>query len=476
MTTTIYDEIPYPNPPFSLTQPSRLAVPAALFGRDPAPPERCRMLEIGCGDGGNLLPLAITWPEAEFVGFDLAAHVIGRGRAQAEALGVSNLRLEALDLMDAGDLGEFDYVVAHGLYAWVPSAVQEGLMALIGRVLGPRGVAFVSYNTLPGCRIRQTIRDMALVQLEGIREPRRRLAEAVKFLQALVETYDEEDPNQLAVRRQAERMLDRPPEVLFHDELGEVYAPALVRDVVAHAGRHGLQFLCEAEPIRMQPAVPNTPGARAMMGDAAGDVTAIEQLADILNLHSFRQSLFCRAEPPVERQLEVAAMDAMHVAADLRRESEGVYESARGATIRMSDPAGIRLLDAVAAAWPGTAPLAGVPAETQADVLTLYLRSVAELHGAPRTVRATAVERPRLWPLVRAQLDAGGSRFSTRMHGLFQVLDDEGRYLMSLLDGRRERREIAEAMAPKLGAPLDAVLGELPSQLDKLARAGVLAD
>ena len=50
------------------------------FGMRPAPVEQCRVLELGCGDGGNLIPMAYTLRGSEFVGVDLGARGIAIGQ------------------------------------------------------------------------------------------------------------------------------------------------------------------------------------------------------------------------------------------------------------------------------------------------------------------------------------------------------------------------------------------------------------
>ena len=77
---TPYDELPYPGSAFAQTHPDRLATLATLFGMTPAPVERCRVLELGCGDGGNLIPMAFALPESRFTGVDLATTAIARGQ------------------------------------------------------------------------------------------------------------------------------------------------------------------------------------------------------------------------------------------------------------------------------------------------------------------------------------------------------------------------------------------------------------
>src|SRR5215467_8994536 len=113
---TRYDELPYPGLAFAETHPDRLATMATLFGMTPAPVEGCRVLELGCGDGGNLIPMAFTLPKSCFTGLDLAGTAIARGRSLLGALDLSNIRLLHLDLLDVSiDFGEFDYIIAHGL-------------------------------------------------------------------------------------------------------------------------------------------------------------------------------------------------------------------------------------------------------------------------------------------------------------------------------------------------------------------------
>src|SRR5262245_50406828 len=43
-----YDEVPYASRPFPQTHPDHLAAVATLFGMEPPPVERCRVLELGC--------------------------------------------------------------------------------------------------------------------------------------------------------------------------------------------------------------------------------------------------------------------------------------------------------------------------------------------------------------------------------------------------------------------------------------------
>ena len=109
-----------------------LATLGALFGMNPARLESCRVLELGCGEGANLIPVAFQWPESEFVGIDLSAEAIRYGNDFIGRLGLRNITLRCLDIMEIDrEFGSFDYIIVHGVYSWVPaSGAREGAIDL----------------------------------------------------------------------------------------------------------------------------------------------------------------------------------------------------------------------------------------------------------------------------------------------------------------------------------------------------------
>lgn len=63
-TPTTYDDVPYLTRPRRATHPDSFAVVATLMGMTPAPVTACRVLELGCGTGGNLTPMAACLPKS----------------------------------------------------------------------------------------------------------------------------------------------------------------------------------------------------------------------------------------------------------------------------------------------------------------------------------------------------------------------------------------------------------------------------
>jgi SAM-dependent methyltransferase len=186
---TSYDEVPYGNYVFPYTHPETLATVASLFGLSTAPVRRCRVLELGCGTGSNLLPMAQDLPDSRFVGIDLSARQIDMGQEVARALGLPNLELRAASIMDVdARFGEFDYILCHGVYSWVPPEVQDKVLAVCRQNLAPHGVAYVSYNTYPGWHIRGMIREMMCFHALQFDDPAARVGQARALLELLRES------------------------------------------------------------------------------------------------------------------------------------------------------------------------------------------------------------------------------------------------------------------------------------------------
>ncbi len=107
-----YDSVPYPSYPYPRLQPARLSAIARLFGLSTQAPATARTLEIGCAEGGHIIPLAAAAPHARFVGIDVSPAQIGQGLARIERLGLTNIELRCRSVTDLGlEQDSFDYII-----------------------------------------------------------------------------------------------------------------------------------------------------------------------------------------------------------------------------------------------------------------------------------------------------------------------------------------------------------------------------
>src|SRR4051794_33293869 len=146
----VYDSVRYSNYPYGQTHPDRLATVAILYGLHPPDPFTARVLEIGCGAGGNLIAMAAATPGVNALGVDLAAEAIAEGQRSIAEIGLRNVELRHGDVRAVTDLGMFDFVIAHGVYSWIPPDARDALLATIRTHLAPNGIGYVSFNAEPG--------------------------------------------------------------------------------------------------------------------------------------------------------------------------------------------------------------------------------------------------------------------------------------------------------------------------------------
>lgn len=502
--TSGYDAVPYDERVFYRTHPDVLATLATLHGIDPVPVERCRVLELGCAVGGNLIPMALGLPAARFVGVDLSRGQIATGREVVRALGLDNVELHAMSItdVDAG-AGTFDYVVCHGVYSWVPPAVQDAILDVCGRVLSPNGIAYVSYNTYPGWHLRGVARD--LMQYHGRRYDTAddQVREARAFLELVLRVQrarTTESAFGAALEEEARLVRDAPDDYVFHEHLEDCNAPLYFEEMVRRAGTRGLSYLDDARPRDVLEGLGDD--LRLVVARLAANPIEREQYLDFLFNRTFRRSLFCRAacRPDPDRRADRVA--TLFVTARVEPVS-GPSETPGGAvrfrsrettaTMTTDDPALTAALFQLAEAWPHGLPFAALPCDDRGTLagalLRCYLAGLVELRTRSPSCAATASARPTSSPLARLQ--AGRQARVTNLLHRVVVLDDGDRVLLGLLDGSRDGPALVDALTAAFregtfrlergGRTVDdpvemqALIARwLEPALDRLARAALL--
>jgi SAM-dependent methyltransferase len=478
-----YDELPYPGQAYLESHPDCLATVATLFGLAPPPVERCRVLELGCGDGANLIPMAAGLPGATFVGVDLSARQVAAGRATSAALGLSNIALHHLDLraVPAG-WGEFDYIIAHGVYSWVPPAVQEAIFAVCRRHLAPDGVAYVSFNALPGWRLYGIVRDFLRFHTRDLGGLRARATEALRLLERLAATVPEPtDPyaNLLYyVAGQIEAELaplgDARVAYVGHDLVADINEALYLDEFLARAARHDLHYLAPADfPTGGLAAA--SPAVVAAVAPPAGPTAVRQQYADFLTGCAFHRVLLSRHAGAAERAVRPERLERLWLASPARPAGAGQppveFVTDDNTTVAPADPLTQAALLHLSERWPQAEPFDRLhraararlgravdgPAAASASRLAAALLQlsldqpgVVRLHAhAPRVV-ATPGERPAASPVAREV-----ARASRRVPNLYHQMIELDAWLQAvlcLLDGRRDRPALLAALAEQVAA------------------------
>ncbi len=509
-----YDEVPYESRALLASHPDRLATLATLLGMQPTPVTRCRVLELGCASGGNLLSLAESLPDSEFVGIDLSPRQIDTGRRVVEHLALGNLRLETRSILDIEpSFGTFDYIIAHGVYSWVAAPVRDHLLSVCKHNLAANGVAYVSYNTYPGWHLRAPVREMMLYHVRDLADPHQRIAQARALLDFLIHAAPEHETTWAALLRD-EKELIRPGEDYYvaHEHLEEENHPVYFHQFMEHARGHGLQYLGESGGHTNLAAFP--PDVQQVLRDTAGDLLGLEQYVDFVACRTFRCTLLVHDHVELNRTpgpgviqglLAVGQARPLSASPDIRSNAVEEFHNDKGAMVSTSAPLAKTALVTLAECWPQAVPFASLwaaaverlgpaapPAERGqaqlADVLLrLYLSGLVGLHTYVPPFTISPGDRPRASALARLQARTGAAVYNRR-HRLLElsVLD---RAVLAELDGSRARPALVEAVAQRVqrgelgleqaGAPLAdpaAVRAVLAAELDaSLQRLGQLA-
>lgn len=321
-TLETYDDVPYPILSFSQSHPDRLATLGFLLGVNPAAVEHCRVLELGCASGGNLIPMAHALPDSTFVGVDLSARQIIEGQEAIEALQLTNISLKHMDILDIDEhFGEFDYIIAHGVYSWVPVNVRDKVMRICKQNLAPQGIAYISYNTYPGWHMMDMVRHMMLYHTRDIESPIEKVAEAHSLMQFLAqETRNADQQGYVSflntyVNSRLEKdtsIVERREAMLLHDEMEDINQPVYFHQFAEHAAQHGLQYLTESEFPKV---MPHKLSAHAVerLNEMADDVVEFEQYLDFLSNRTLRQTLLCHSDVVIQRRLSPEKISQLYI-------------------------------------------------------------------------------------------------------------------------------------------------------------------
>ncbi|MCB0322359.1 MAG: class I SAM-dependent methyltransferase [Bdellovibrionales bacterium] len=499
--TTTYDEVPYDSQPVARTHPSHLGAIARLFGMDPKPAQRAQVLELGCASGHNLFGLAAAYPQSSFVGIDLSRVQIEQGKALLAQANLPNVRLEQMSILDVGqEFGTFDYIICHGIFSWVPEPVRRKILEICRSNLSPQGVAYISYNTYPGWRVRETIRQMMLYHAERHERPsdKCRAARAILTLVASatesLKTYGD------LFRAELEQVRRMPDWYLFHDFLSEVNQPFYFSEFMQLADAAGLQYLCDSEVPKLLPQE-FRPEAQRRIARLSSDRIRTEQYVDFLRNRMFRRTLLVHREVALPSQLGSGALEGLFMSGSLRAlgttpNGEVAFCSRGGGRIVVRDPLTARTLELLAARWP-----TGYQGRELLEVAAGTLGSDAVVDGAARQVTLSTLLRAYLAGLVELSLDPSPTAFAIgttpRSTELARYLAANGkavinllnepveltpleRQLIALLDGTRSVSELLQllqhsdaSLAPSESIAFRSEL-DLTRQLERLAEHALL--
>jgi methyltransferase-like protein/SAM-dependent methyltransferase len=442
-----------------------------------------RVLEIGCSAGGNLIPFAAGNPLARAVGIDLSQVQIDQGRQRIQWLGLRNLELLQGDIAatDLSALGQFDYIICHGVYSWVPETVQDAILSVIHTLLAPHGVAYVSYNVYPGWKAKEIVRD-AMMLRGGDRETP---GEKLGYGRGMIDFLEEVAPADSVLARaladfRAEGTNAKDYYVL-HEHLETFNTPCYFLEFGKRAEPYRLAYLGDAHPNLMFAVNYGDKVSVPLLKECGHSQILIEQYLDFVVNRTFRQTLLVHGErgPQISFNLDRKRFSRLHFAAWLPPtgaatsldDSNQEYGEQDGRSLFTPDPGVKAAVDALSARWPWTLSraelldavharldAAGVnPAADQESKIDDLLEALI-IRGMVRYRLDPIVPEPMRVPL---RLPEKTRRLAELVRGdedpyIFNAWHEEvllppvDRHLLPLLDGTRDREALVQKLLPLL--------------------------
>ncbi|WMD22645.1 class I SAM-dependent methyltransferase [Achromobacter seleniivolatilans] len=433
-----YDETPYTSYPFAHTAPAHLQSVARLYGLEVPAPSTARVLELGCAAGGNLLPFAISNPQAHVVGIDLSPIQIAEGQALIEKMGVRNLDLRAISITDIdASFGQFDYIICHGVFSWVPVEVKAAILRICRENLSPNGVACISYNTYPGWKALDVLRDAMQLNSFGTPSPAEKLGRAKAVLTLMEQGLASDNAMRLGLQVAAKYLRQQSDHYLLHEYLEAVNSPCYFVEFLATAQEAGLAYVGDAQP---ESSIPSNFGDNvaaqvgALTQDAPRELR--EQFLDFAIGRQFRQSLLTHAsrQPGILAQPEAGCFADMHFGLQVKpddsadgNKEHGVrqYRANNGRGIGSRDAIFIAIVERLRQAWPASVAFADLmqdakalapqqPEDTLAVTVMIHLVSLLNIGSLwyrlePLPYEKNLSSSPKLIPGAMALLQAADS-------------------------------------------------------------------
>lgn len=495
-----YDQVPYTSWAFAQTHPDRLATLARLFGLPAADPHACRVLELGCASGGNLLPMALVLPNSEFVGIDLSARQISVARERQRFCGLKNVRFEHVSILDFDERwGDFDYIICHGVYSWVSENVQEKILKICHDYLRKTGVAYISYNTYPGWRMRGMLRDMMLYHAGSLANPEEKVTQARALIEFLARNASADDAYGRLLHQETSMLAVQPDYYLLHDHLESCNKPVYFYEFIDCASKNNLQYLSEAQFSTML-HTGLSQEVEKTLDRIAPDILRKEQYLDFIRNRMFRQTLLVHKAHTLKRSLNWQSVcnffvsscaNCERVTSDLNTSDPVTFIAPNGGKLITGVPITKAAMRILTEKWPKRFTLSNLASLARGVLDPLMLAHDAQLHSedlrqiAHDCLTAYSVDvvnlsctpgefvsQPSLYPQASpyACLQVLDGRRVTSLIHVQIDLDELSREILKRLDGTRDKAALADELVELLcvGALNVHQDGELVTDVDRL--------
>lgn len=299
---------------FRELSPAWLNYVAVISGCQPRPlAEGFTYLELGCGLGHSVGLLAGAYPQGRFYGVDFNPAHIDSARRFVAAANIGNVSFIERSFTDltAEDVPECDFIVLHGVYAWISAEVRAGIQRVIRERLKPGGLVYNSYNCLPGWAADSPLQKLvyeAARHLPG--DATQRTQGALKSVEELVGAKFSFFAGNPSAGKLAAKMAERNANYLAHEFLNEHWTPFYSSDVADEMANAKLTYVGSATLAENHLDLLGTEQLQALVKKQP--TQRLKQLFQDLAVNQrFRRDIFVRGHAQLNRAAITRNMEGL---------------------------------------------------------------------------------------------------------------------------------------------------------------------
>ena len=295
-----YSELLYKSNPFNYTIPALLEAHGRLYGLTPKDSRKAKVLELGSSFGGNIITQALYNPEAEFVGIDLTAEQVKKGNEVIKKIGLKNIKLIEKNILDINeDFGKFDYIIVHGVFSWVPKEVQDKIIKICNENLTEEGIAYISYNTYPGWKEPDKIREMMIYANKyfpeiSLGDKNQRGKAFISIVAEQMKIYEDISKKKGDFIKQIEEVVGMQDYYVAHEYCEDLNNPLYLNEFVDLIKKGNLEYISDVALRLSIISTYNKDTVDKLQQLSQGDHVIKEQCLDYILDTKFTRSLVCK--------------------------------------------------------------------------------------------------------------------------------------------------------------------------------------
>ena len=303
-----YEKRTFPN---HHTHPVFLSTVGALFGLEVKPINDCSVLELNCGDGGNIIPFSFYYPQMQYVGIDLEEKAVEKANELISKFGLDNIQILKKELNELNSLdGQFDFIIVNRLYSWVDPAMRNNIWGFCKTHLSENGMIYINFNTMPGWAELLTLRKLIQYRIKDIGDSGTAINEIRKFLPVfskLVTPPDNINSFSEFLYEEVEylnSLINSDRQWLFFDDfIGIENNPLYFSEFLSEARDFGFKFLTNCDLSNADRA--DLPGnVLQLLQKKSKDMAEFEQYIDFFVNQKYREVLLCKSPRELNRDLD----------------------------------------------------------------------------------------------------------------------------------------------------------------------------